>query len=53
MVLPRMSALAEVVWTRPELKDFDDFRARLEKQYARFDQMEVNYRGRALRAERP
>ena len=29
MVLPRMAALAEVQWTQPERKDYDDFLARL------------------------
>ena len=27
--LPRMTALAEVQWTQPERKDFDDFKQRL------------------------
>lgn len=53
MVLPRMCALAEVAWTMPELKDFDDFLSRLEKQYSRFDRMGVNYRGRTVRSARP
>ena len=29
MVLPRMAALAEVQWTQPERKDYDDFLVRL------------------------
>ncbi len=53
MVLPRMSALAEVVWTKPELKDYDDFLARLNRQNTRWDQMGVNYRSREARAARP
>ncbi|MDB6094291.1 MAG: beta-N-acetylhexosaminidase [Verrucomicrobia bacterium] len=41
---PRLSALAEVVWTPPEKKDFADFRRRLSWLLARFDRLGVNYR---------
>ncbi|MEO6873429.1 MAG: beta-N-acetylhexosaminidase [Opitutaceae bacterium] len=41
---PRLSALAEVVWSPPEQKDFADFRKRLDVLLARFDRLEVNYR---------
>jgi hexosaminidase len=44
MLLPRLSALAEVAWCAPEQKDYDGFVGRLKKQYARFDQMGLNYR---------
>lgn len=43
MALPRMTALAEALWTPLKNKDWDDFRQRLEMQFARFDAMDVNY----------
>ncbi len=44
MLLPRMLALAEVVWTPREQKDYADFLNRLEWHLARFDALGVNYR---------
>ncbi len=44
MLLPRMCALAEVVWSDKKLRNLDDFRARLTSHYARFDALGVNYR---------
>jgi hexosaminidase len=41
---PRLSALAEVVWSPPERKNFADFRERLNWLLARFDRLGVNYR---------
>ena len=41
---PRLSALAEVAWSPPERKNFDDFRMRLRVLLARFDRLGVNYR---------
>jgi hexosaminidase len=41
---PRLSALAEVVWSPVERKDFADFRTRLNWLLARFDRLGVNYR---------
>lgn len=32
-ILPRMAALAEVAWTNPSLKNFDDFNQRLQTHY--------------------
>ena len=43
MAFPRISALAEAVWRKAELRDWDDFCRRMEKQYRRFDMMGVNY----------
>lgn len=43
MVLPRMLALAEVVWTPAANKDWTDFRARLQKQFRAFEQKGLNY----------
>ena len=41
---PRLSALAEVVWSPREKRDFADFKARLPWLLARFDRLGVNYR---------
>jgi len=43
MALPRMSALAEVLWTPVEKQNWPDFRKRLKKQFERFEFMKVNY----------
>jgi hexosaminidase len=44
---PRLSALAEVVWTPVERRDHADFAARLEIHRARLDALDVCYFGRA------
>jgi hexosaminidase len=44
MVLPRMCALAEVVWSDKQLRNLEDFLARLSLHYTRFDALGVNYR---------
>jgi len=44
MALPRMCALAEVVWTPKPLRDYEQFTLRMDAQYARLDAMKVNYR---------
>jgi hexosaminidase len=43
MILPRMSALSEVVWTPKENKDWKDFKFRLNKMKDRYEAMELNY----------
>ncbi len=43
MVTPRISALAEVVWSPAEKRDWEDFQKRLKTQTRRFDAMNVNY----------
>ncbi|MCB2220150.1 MAG: family 20 glycosylhydrolase [Bacteroidetes bacterium] len=43
MALPRMTALAEVVWSPVANRDWSDFLLRLQEQFNRFDQMDVNY----------
>ena len=43
MVMPRMAALSEVAWTRPDQKNWDDFKQRMEKAYQRYDALGVNY----------
>ena len=44
MAFPRMTALAEVVWTPRERKDFGDFSRRLAVHLRRLDALQVNYR---------
>ena len=41
---PRLSALAEVVWSPREKRDYADFKGRLPALLARFDRLGVNYR---------
>jgi hexosaminidase len=43
MALPRMCALAEVLWSQPEKKDYFDFRRRLLANFKLLDQLNVNY----------
>ncbi|MFT2008491.1 family 20 glycosylhydrolase [Pontibacter sp. 13R65] len=43
MVLPRMSALSEVLWTPAKQKNWDDFTVRMQQQYKRYDAMGANY----------
>ncbi len=43
MVLPRMAALAEVVWTPQENKDWSSFNQRIRKQFKVYEQKGLNY----------
>jgi hexosaminidase len=43
MALPRMAALAEVQWTRPEKKDYEDFAARLPRLKQFYQRDGLNY----------
>lgn len=43
MLLPRMSALSEVLWSPKELKDWDHFEKRLLLQFKRYDRWGANY----------
>ncbi|MGQ1889292.1 family 20 glycosylhydrolase [Thermophagus sp. OGC60D27] len=43
MVFPRAAALAEVVWTPQEKRNYSDFRRRLENHFKRLDVLDVNY----------
>ncbi|MEC3908252.1 beta-N-acetylhexosaminidase [Tamlana sp. 2201CG12-4] len=43
MILPRMTALSEVVWTNKESKDWSDFSNRLKIMKNRYDAMKLNY----------
>jgi hexosaminidase len=44
MAFPRLSALAEAMWTEPGAKDWDDFGARLPEHLARLAAADVRYR---------
>ena len=44
MAFPRMCALAEVLWTPRDRRDFADFEARLPAHLRRLDALDVNYR---------
>lgn len=43
MVFPRISALAEVVWTPGEKKNWENFTQRMQKQFKRYDYRKINY----------
>ncbi|WP_183567337.1 family 20 glycosylhydrolase [Mucilaginibacter sp. SP1R1] len=44
-ILPRLFALSEVAWSKPENKDYTDFAGvRLAKHFARLDAIHYNYR---------
>jgi hexosaminidase len=42
-IFPRLIALSEALWTPAEIKDFNDFHARLPAHYKRLDAMAVEY----------
>ena len=44
MIFPRLCAIAEVTWSSPASRNYDDFTRRLQTQFQRFDQEGVNYR---------
>ncbi|MBE3035001.1 MAG: family 20 glycosylhydrolase, partial [Actinobacteria bacterium] len=44
MAFPRLTALAEVVWTPPERKDYADYLARLTQHLLRLQALDVNFR---------
>ena len=43
MIMPRMAALSEVGWSSPSVKNWDDFKQRMEKQYKRYEALNINY----------
>ena len=43
MTWPRAMATAEVAWTKPENKNWDNFEKNVENHFTRFDLGEVNY----------
>lgn len=44
MAFPRLSALAEAIWTRKDRRDFGDFMQRMGPHLKRLDALDVNYR---------
>ncbi len=44
MTVPRICAMAEALWMRPEHRDYADFRMRLNDHLKRLDALGVNYR---------
>ncbi len=44
MIFPRMLALSEILWTKPELKNFDNFKKRLDSYKKILDREGINYR---------
>jgi hexosaminidase len=44
MIFPRLTALAEVDWSSPSARDFEDFSCRLRVEFQRFDELGINYR---------
>ncbi len=43
MSVPRMTALAEVLWSEKDDHNWESFQVRLQDQLSRFDQLNVNY----------
>lgn len=43
MMFPRLAAVAEVLWTPEDKKDWEDFSERLRPLLKRFDYMDINY----------
>ncbi|MBT1695255.1 family 20 glycosylhydrolase [Fulvivirgaceae bacterium PWU4] len=43
MMMPRLAALAEVVWTEPRNKSFDDFAKRMQVEYQRYKAAGINH----------
>ncbi|MGJ1269198.1 glycoside hydrolase family 20 protein [Sphingobacterium spiritivorum] len=43
MAFPRALALSEIVWSKKEDKNWEDFKARLQNHYKILQQLEVNY----------
>jgi len=51
MAIPRMIALAEVVWSPAKIRNWDNFRQRMTTQFKRLDYMGVNYSKGSFKAE--
>jgi hexosaminidase len=43
MVLPRLSAMSEVLWSPKDKKDFSNFEPRLLNEMKRYDWLQLNY----------
>jgi hexosaminidase len=44
MLIPRLQALSEVQWCTPENKDYEHFKAKMEKHFRIMDILGYNYR---------
>lgn len=44
LTLPRMSALAEVIWTKKSAQNWEDFERRMQTHYNRYDEAGYGYR---------
>ncbi|GAA4298550.1 beta-N-acetylhexosaminidase [Aestuariibaculum suncheonense] len=53
MILPRMTALSEVVWSAQEQRDWEDFKLRLPNLIERYKAMNLNYAKHSLADENP
>jgi hexosaminidase len=51
MAVPRMIALAEVTWSPNALRNWDNFRERMEEQYIRLAKMQINYSKGSFRVD--
>lgn len=51
MVLPRMTALSEVVWSSQENRDWPDFKSRLNNMKKQYDALGLNYAKHVYEAE--
>ncbi len=49
MIFPRLSAMSEVLWSKKEDKNFDDFLLRMQTQFKRYDLWKVNYNVKGIR----
>ncbi len=43
MIFPRIAALAEVDWSKKDLRDWNNFESRINHQFEIYDNMKVNY----------
>ncbi|MCB0446636.1 MAG: family 20 glycosylhydrolase, partial [Gelidibacter sp.] len=51
MVFPRIIAMSEVVWSKPEHKNYADFVSRLENFHKRLDALDINYANHLFKIE--
>jgi hexosaminidase len=53
MTFPRVCALAEVVWSAKDARNWDDFMRRLQIQVQRLEKLNINYRHAAVETPEP
>ena len=44
MIIPRMTALSEIVWSPRKLRNLDEFKKRLKSFKFFYDNLNINYR---------